>query len=69
VWAGSGYAGKLVDWAAERLALTVRIVAKLAGQTTFVVLPAGGAWSARSPGPTAAAAPSATTNADPTTTQ
>jgi putative transposase len=39
VWAGSGYAGKLVDWAAERLALTVQIVAKLAGQTTFVVLP------------------------------
>lgn len=38
VWADSGYAGKLVDWAATHLALTVRIVAKLAGQTTFVVL-------------------------------
>ncbi|WP_091342345.1 IS5 family transposase [Micromonospora rhizosphaerae] len=37
-WADSGYAGKLVDWAATHLALTVRIVAKLAGQTTFVVL-------------------------------
>jgi putative transposase len=38
VWADSGYAGKLVDWAAAHLALTVRIVAKLVGQTTFVVL-------------------------------
>ncbi|MGX7673696.1 transposase [Plantactinospora sp. DSM 117369] len=38
-WADDGYAGKLVDWAATRLALTVQIVAKLAGQTTFVVLP------------------------------
>jgi transposase len=39
VWADSGYAGKLVDWAATRLALTVQIVRKLAGQNTFVVLP------------------------------
>jgi transposase len=38
VWADSGYTGKLVDWAAAHLALAVRIVAKLAGQTTFVVL-------------------------------
>jgi transposase len=38
VWADSGYAGKLVDWAATHLALTVRIVAKLVGQTAFVVL-------------------------------
>jgi transposase len=38
VWADSGYAGKLVGWAAEQLRLTVQIVAKLAGQTTFVVL-------------------------------
>jgi putative transposase len=38
VWADGGYAGKLVDWATTHLALTVRIVAKLAGQTTFVVL-------------------------------
>jgi transposase len=29
----------LVDWAATTLALTVQIVAKLAGQTTFIVLP------------------------------
>ena len=38
VWADAGYAGKLVDWATTRLHLTVQIVAKLAGQTTFVVL-------------------------------
>lgn len=39
VWADAGYAGRLVDWAAACLALTVQIVAKLAGQTTFVPLP------------------------------
>ncbi len=39
VWADAGYAGKLVDYAATALGLTVQIVAKLAGQTTFVVLP------------------------------
>jgi len=38
LWADSGYAGKLVDWAADQLRLTLQIVAKLAGQTTFVVL-------------------------------
>ncbi len=38
VWADSGYAGKVVAWATTHLAMTVRIVAKLAGQTTFVVL-------------------------------
>jgi transposase len=38
LWADSGYAGKLVDWAAEQLRLTIQIVTKLAGQTTFVVL-------------------------------
>ena len=38
VWADTGYAGKLVGWAAAQLRLTVQIVAKLAGQTTFVVL-------------------------------
>jgi transposase len=37
VWADSGYAGKLVSWAATHLRLTVQIVTKLAGQTTFVV--------------------------------
>jgi putative transposase len=39
IWADSGYAGKLVDYAATYLGITVQIVAKLAGQTTFVVLP------------------------------
>jgi putative transposase len=38
VWADSGYAGKLVGWATEQLRLTVQIVAKLTGQSTFVVL-------------------------------
>jgi hypothetical protein len=33
VWADSGYAGRLVGWAADQLHLTVQIVAKLAGQT------------------------------------
>jgi transposase len=39
VWADSGYAGKLVDHAATMLEITVQIVSKLAGQTTFVPLP------------------------------
>jgi transposase len=38
VWADSGYAGHLVDWTRTTLGLTVQIVRKLAGQTTFVVL-------------------------------
>jgi transposase len=38
LWADSGYAGKLVDWANDQLRLTLQIVAKLAGQNTFVVL-------------------------------
>ena len=38
LWADSGYAGQLVGWAATHLRLTVQIVTKLAGQTTFVVL-------------------------------
>jgi putative transposase len=37
-WADSGYAGQLVGWAAQQLRLSVQIVAKLAGQNTFVVL-------------------------------
>ena len=39
VWADSGYSGSLVSWAASSLALTVHIVAKLAGQVGFHVLP------------------------------
>jgi putative transposase len=39
VWADGGYAGKLVDYAATVLGLSVQIVSKLAGQVGFVVLP------------------------------
>jgi transposase len=39
VWADSGYAGKLVDYATTMLGITVHIVTKLAGQVGFVVLP------------------------------
>jgi transposase len=39
VWADSGYAGKLVDYATTTLGITVQIVSKLAGQVGFVVLP------------------------------
>jgi transposase len=39
VWADSGYAGKLVDYATGMLGITVQIVSKLAGQVGFVVLP------------------------------
>jgi transposase len=39
VWADGGYAGKLVDYAANTLGLTIQIVSKLAGQTGFVALP------------------------------
>jgi transposase len=39
VWADGGYAGRLVDWAATTMHLTVTIVRKLIGQTTFQPLP------------------------------
>lgn len=39
VWADSGYAGTLVDWARTTWRIGVDIVRKLAGQTTFIVLP------------------------------
>jgi putative transposase len=39
VWADAGYNGTLVDWAATTLTITVNIVAKLAGQIGFHVLP------------------------------
>jgi transposase len=38
VWTDSGYAGRLVDWARSNLGITMQIVRKLTGQTTFVVL-------------------------------
>jgi putative transposase len=30
VWADSGYAGRLVEWAADQLGLAIQIVAELA---------------------------------------
>ncbi|MGH9072304.1 MAG: IS5 family transposase [Acidimicrobiales bacterium] len=39
VWADGGYAGKLVDWAVERLDVDLEIVRKREGQRTFEVLP------------------------------
>lgn len=39
IWADSGYAGQLVDWARTAWRIGVDIVRKLAGQSTFIVLP------------------------------
>ncbi len=39
VWADGGYNGTLAGWAQATLTITVEIVKKIAGQTTFVVLP------------------------------
>ncbi|MFJ8547308.1 IS5 family transposase [Streptomyces sp. NPDC093586] len=39
VWADGGYAGRLVDWAAENLQLTLEIVRRTDDATGFVVLP------------------------------
>jgi transposase len=39
VWADGGYHGTLVEWAATALTITVEIVKKIVGQTTFIVLP------------------------------
>jgi putative transposase len=39
IWADGGYSGTLVDWAKDTLDITVSIVKKIVGQTTFVVLP------------------------------
>lgn len=39
IFADQGYQGRLEDWAAEEHGLELRIVPKLAGQDTFVVLP------------------------------
>ncbi|MFF9120511.1 IS5 family transposase [Streptomyces massasporeus] len=39
VWADGGYAGRLVDWAAENLHLTLEIVKRSDDTTGFVVLP------------------------------
>ncbi|MFF4801115.1 transposase [Streptomyces sp. NPDC001351] len=39
VWADGGYAGRLVDWAAENLHLTLEIVKRSDETTGFVALP------------------------------
>lgn len=39
VWVDGGYAGRLVDWAAEKLQLTVDIVKRTDDTSGFVVLP------------------------------
>ncbi|MFJ3762640.1 IS5 family transposase [Streptomyces sp. NPDC090080] len=39
VWADGGYAGRLVDWAAEKLQLTLDIVRRTDDTSGFVVLP------------------------------
>jgi transposase len=39
VWADGGYAGKLVDWAREKLQLTLEIVKRSDGMRGFTVLP------------------------------
>ncbi|WRZ45029.1 transposase [Streptomyces sp. NBC_00151] len=39
VWADGGYAGRLVDWAAENLGLVLEIVRRCDDTTGFVVLP------------------------------
>ncbi|MET8765663.1 IS5 family transposase [Streptomyces sp. NPDC004658] len=39
VWADGGYAGRLVDWAAEKLRLTLEIVKRTDDTSGFMVLP------------------------------
>lgn len=39
VWADSGYTGELVAWWQEEQGITIEIVGKQKGQTTFVVAP------------------------------
>jgi putative transposase len=39
IWADGGYSGTLPEWAKDTLGITVSIVKKIVGQTTFVVLP------------------------------
>ena len=63
VWADSGYAGKLVDWATDQLASRSRSWPNWPGRPPSWCCPADGRSSARSPGSTDADAPSATTNA------
>jgi putative transposase len=39
VWADSGYTGELVEWWQDEQGITIEIVGKQKGQTTFVVAP------------------------------
>lgn len=39
IWADGGYSGTLIEWAETALGITVEIVKKIVGQTTFIVLP------------------------------
>jgi transposase len=39
VWADSGYAAQLVDWARDKLGINLRISKRPPGQTGFKVLP------------------------------
>ncbi|MGP4088013.1 transposase [Streptomyces sp. KR55] len=39
IWADDGYAGRLVDWAAEKLQISLDIVKRSDDTTGFVVLP------------------------------
>lgn len=39
ILADAGYRGKLENWTAEELNLVLKIIPKLGGQSTFVVLP------------------------------
>jgi transposase len=39
VWADGGYAGRLVDWAREKLRLTLQVVKRTDDTAGFVVLP------------------------------
>jgi transposase len=66
-WADSGYNGTLTDYATA-LGITVMIVAKLAGQIGFQVLPRRWSWNARCPGSADVGAPCAITNACLSTT-
>ena len=69
VWADGGYAGRLVAWAAAVLAVTVTVVKRSDNLRGFVVLPAGGSWSAVSVGSTVTGGWSATTSGCPSITR
>jgi transposase len=67
VWADAAYAGRLVTWAWQALALTLQIVRKRPDVHRFEVLPAVGSWNGPSPGSASAVGSRSTTNANPST--